>query len=449
MSRAPIAAPQRGPAAPLYRQLRPRPNGPPREQVLANQRARLCGAMIEAVDAQGYAAVSVAGLCRLAGVSKRTYYELFPNREACFRATYDGIVACARARILSAHRDASDWEEGLRAALDTLVRAVEERPKAARLAWIEAPAAGPARSERCDGASRELERTVAASYARAPHALKLPGLLATGVACGVEHVLRLGVLEHDRVDAEALAEWALSFASPALAALPRADARRADQSAGSWVPARAVKGSERSRVLRAAAEIVASSGRSRLSAASIARRAQVSEEVVLEMYPSIDACLLDSVELVGLEALVSIAKAARHAGDGPSRVCRAVDALMGRLAGDPVLRSVAFLEVHSPGAAGMDRRERLLRGIADLISKPVQPAAGSRLTGEATAGALRGILRRHVAAGAGHLLPSVAPQVAYLVLAPLLGGEAAVAAIVAELRERSGLQPRSVRNSSR
>jgi AcrR family transcriptional regulator len=50
---------------------------------MANQRARICGAMIEAVAEQGYPAVSVAGLCRLAGVSKRAYYELFANKEAC------------------------------------------------------------------------------------------------------------------------------------------------------------------------------------------------------------------------------------------------------------------------------------------------------------------------------------------------------------------------------
>src|SRR5260221_3164561 len=184
MPRAPIAAPQRGPVAPLYRQLRPRPNGPPREQGIANQRARLCGAMIEAVDVQGYAAVSVAGICRMAGVSKRAYYELFANKEACFLATIDAIVACARARVLTAQREASDWEEGLRAALETLVRASEERPKAARLALREATSAGPAALAPCEGARLELEQILASGLARAPNAARLPALLVTGVACG-------------------------------------------------------------------------------------------------------------------------------------------------------------------------------------------------------------------------------------------------------------------------
>jgi AcrR family transcriptional regulator len=203
------------------------------------------------------------------------------------------------------------------------------------------------------------------------------------------------------------------------------------------MPACARKGSERSRVLRAAAEIVACAGRSRLTVAAIARRAQVREQVVLELYPNTDDCFLDALDLVGLEALVSIARASRGAEDGPSGVCRGVGALLERLAGDPTLRSVAFLEVLAPGAGGMDRRDRLLGGMADLIAKPVQLPRDSWVIAEATAGALWGILHHYVASGAAHMLPGFAPQAAYVVLAPLVGVEAAVEATVAEWPERS------------
>lgn len=434
MSRAPIAAPQRGPAGPLYRKLRPRPNGPPRAQVIANQRARLCGAMIEAVAAQGYTAVSVAGICRLAGVSKRAYYELFANKEACFLATYDGTVACARARIVRAQRGAGDRENTLSVAIEALVHAAENSPKAARLACLEAPTASPVASVRCDRARLELERIIDGSFARAAHGGRRPPLIARGVACGVERVVRLSLLERKRVDAPALAEWALSQGSLELAALPNVVPSRGG--ARSWVPARARKGSERARVLRAAAEIVACAGSSRLTAASIARRAQVREEAVLDLYASTESCFLDALDLVGLEALVSIAKASRGAGDGPSGVCGAVGALMQRLAGDPILRSIAFLEVLAPGAAGVDRREHLLQGIADLIAKPL-PLPDSWVIGEATAGALWGLVHHHVASGAAHMLPGFAPQVAYVVLAPLVGAEAALEALAAEWPERS------------
>jgi AcrR family transcriptional regulator len=265
-------------------------------------------------------------------------------------------------------------------------------------------------------------------------------MLARGVACGIERVLPLSLLDPGRFEAEdlprELSDWALSFPSPALAGLPWSAPSGVDSPPNEWEPARARKGSERSRLLRAAAEIVASAGHSRLTAASIARRAEVREEIVLELYPTIDDCLLDALELVGLEALVSIAKASRGAEDGPSGVCRALSALMERLAGDPTLRSVAFLEVLAPGSAGMDRRERLLCCMAELIAKPVHPLGRRRVTAEATAGALWGLVHHHVASRSAHALPGFAPQAAYIVLAPLLGAPAAVEAITAEWPER-------------
>jgi AcrR family transcriptional regulator len=93
MSPGSIAALAPDPPAPLYPKLRPRPNGPPHEQIVANQRYRLCGAMIAAVAAHGYARTSVAQLCRLAGVSKRTFYEQFEDKQDCFLASVESCIA--------------------------------------------------------------------------------------------------------------------------------------------------------------------------------------------------------------------------------------------------------------------------------------------------------------------------------------------------------------------
>ena len=79
----------------LYVKLRARPNGPGRDAVASNQRSRLLGAMIEAMTIYGYTDTSVAKLCKLAGVSKRTFYEQFENKEQCFLETYDMVLARA------------------------------------------------------------------------------------------------------------------------------------------------------------------------------------------------------------------------------------------------------------------------------------------------------------------------------------------------------------------
>lgn len=81
MPGAQLDAANHAPSGPLYRQLRPRPHGLGKDEVEQNQRARLCGATIEAVAARGYDATGVAELSRLAGVSKRTFYE--QSRSIC------------------------------------------------------------------------------------------------------------------------------------------------------------------------------------------------------------------------------------------------------------------------------------------------------------------------------------------------------------------------------
>jgi AcrR family transcriptional regulator len=64
----------------------------PREVVRESQRGRMLAAMAEAVGSKGYAAVAVADVIAGAGVSRKTFYEHFENKEECFLATYDAGV---------------------------------------------------------------------------------------------------------------------------------------------------------------------------------------------------------------------------------------------------------------------------------------------------------------------------------------------------------------------
>src|SRR5271163_2421137 len=83
----------RGSAGPLYERL---PHGPHRldhNQVVRNQRSRMYGAMVEAVAASGYERASVRQVVALAGVSRRSFYEQFSNKQECFLQAFDVIVA--------------------------------------------------------------------------------------------------------------------------------------------------------------------------------------------------------------------------------------------------------------------------------------------------------------------------------------------------------------------
>src|SRR3954452_23052879 len=75
--------------------IRPLPRGPhslTRDEVLASQRGRMIEAMAETVAAKGYAATTVADVVARAGVSRKTFYEHFRDREDCFLAAYDAAV---------------------------------------------------------------------------------------------------------------------------------------------------------------------------------------------------------------------------------------------------------------------------------------------------------------------------------------------------------------------
>jgi AcrR family transcriptional regulator len=50
-------------------------------------------AMIESVAEKGYAQTSVADVLSRSGVSRATFYALFQDKEACFRATYQQAAA--------------------------------------------------------------------------------------------------------------------------------------------------------------------------------------------------------------------------------------------------------------------------------------------------------------------------------------------------------------------
>jgi AcrR family transcriptional regulator len=396
------------------------------------------GAMVQAVLAGGYDATSVAAVSRLAGVSKRTFYEQFDNKQECFLAAYDAIVERALARVASAQSAERGWEAGLRRAVEAFALAAAEHPGAARLALLEAGST-PVTAARANEARRRFEWILAAGFERAPGGA-LPSVVVRAIADGVEGFVRRRVLsgEADRLPAlaGALAAWTVSqqprghdATIPALA--PAMHPR--DRSA-LWPRVRARGDDERVRILRAAAEIAAADGIARLTPLLIVDRAGVSERVFRDSYDSAEACYLDALDLVWLETITSAASASRAAGDGPRGAYRGIAALMDYIATDSVLRGLILIDAFADGPVAARRWERIVQRFVDLLASRLPPRLRSGVIAEATVHAVWGIVRRHVAGGTAHRLPGLAGQAAYVALAPVVGSEAAVRAILAEER---------------
>ena len=122
--------------------LRPGPSGLAPGQVAEIQRSRMLSAAIQAVEEVGYTRMTVAQVISRAKVSRKTFYDVFIDREDCFLAAFDQTIARARTRVTDAYARQPSWRDGIRAALEALLELMEREPGLARLAVVEALAAG-------------------------------------------------------------------------------------------------------------------------------------------------------------------------------------------------------------------------------------------------------------------------------------------------------------------
>jgi AcrR family transcriptional regulator len=120
-----------------------------REIVWASQQERLLEAMAWAVADKGYGRVAVADVIERAGVSRKTFYEHFLNKEACFLAAYDAGVDVLLGNVEAEIRAAApDWLAGAVAGTRCYLETLAANPGFARTYLIEVLAAGPDALER-------------------------------------------------------------------------------------------------------------------------------------------------------------------------------------------------------------------------------------------------------------------------------------------------------------
>lgn len=178
--------------------LLPRPGGRelPRDEVDDFQRARIVSAMVEVAAELGYLGAAVAPVVARAGVSRRTFYELFDGREDCFLAAFEWGVEQLREAIVVAYASPGSWRDRVRQALAALLVLLDSEPELARLCVIEALGAGKLVLAR---RAQLVDELVAALEDHAPRSRGgtdgLPLLTAEGVVGGAFSVIHGRLLE--------------------------------------------------------------------------------------------------------------------------------------------------------------------------------------------------------------------------------------------------------------
>ncbi len=120
----------------------------PRVQVDEIQRSRLLVAAAAVIDELGYEQTSVARITARARVSRRTFYDLFGNREACLVALLDEVAGRVEQELAAAGLEGLAWRERVRGGLWAILSFLDGEPVLARICVVQALHGGPGVLER-------------------------------------------------------------------------------------------------------------------------------------------------------------------------------------------------------------------------------------------------------------------------------------------------------------
>ena len=404
-----------------------------REEVARNQRTRIYGGMIESVSQRGYHDTTVAHVIALAGVSRRAFYEQFPNKEGCFLATYDIVVARARKQVIDAWQRERGWSNRLHAACGALLEHIAEAPKGPRMVIVDSLGIGPPARERMQLAGFTFERLITVIFQLAPDGVEAPPLAARAIVGGVRHLAFMHLLEGREAELAQLTDevldWIEAYRSPVASRLGGVSLIRPSHTPPS--PARFLCGDDkRARALGSVVHLTLDGGYAGLTDPQIAQFAGISTEAFHRQFASKEACFLAVLDEFVAEALEWVGEAIDDSDSWPEAVRRAVAAFVDYLVAHQALLRMAFIDVFEVGPAMIGRITKSIEALTDLLTADAPPPRrGPAVAPEAVTGAVWAIISSYVANDRLSRLPGLVDHLTFVVLAPYLGPKAAVEAI--------------------
>ncbi|HWF56376.1 MAG TPA: TetR/AcrR family transcriptional regulator [Solirubrobacteraceae bacterium] len=124
-----------------------------------DQRDRLIAALATSIEERGYRDTTVADIVRIAKTSRRTFYEHFRDRDACFLVLFAETIAQTMQLVAEAVDPGRSWDEQVEEAIDAYIDSLGSRPALHQSFVRELPSLGS------DGA--EQQRLVTERFAQA------------------------------------------------------------------------------------------------------------------------------------------------------------------------------------------------------------------------------------------------------------------------------------------
>jgi AcrR family transcriptional regulator len=162
------------------------------------QRSRMLSSAFAVISERGYEEMSVARITGGAGVSRRTFYDLFEDREDCFLAVFDESVSRAEEVMVAGYEQGHEWQGQIRSALLALLAFLDGEPGTRVLLVVDAWKAGPRVQERRAEILGQLGRVLHETGSRARAGRELPRLTGEGVVGAVLSVLHTRLSRNSR-----------------------------------------------------------------------------------------------------------------------------------------------------------------------------------------------------------------------------------------------------------
>jgi AcrR family transcriptional regulator len=415
----------KGGLATEYERLKPGP-GRSAEEVRTNQRARIHRAMVELTGEKGYQDVTVRALTRTAGVSSRTFYRHFPNREECVASTIDDLGHELLFRSIRRTANVTGWEAKIRALLDSLFGDFSSRPKAARLLLVEALAAGLPGRIQAVKLTADLERLLGRLFAADLAPAGSPQQVVAGVAAGVVRVATRTTLTGRAGELRGLSghlgDW--------ISNVHRMGVATGSGKAGAGIASRGRRESptlpteasafagfgEDERIRSAALKLASDGGFAALSIPRIRREAGVSRRSFDERFGDAAECFLVAVDgLARTAAGRAVGWARKSSGARPSSQ-KMILALCVMAARNQPQARLILISILAAGRDGLLHRERLISEAARWLSaEGSAPSANDPIASEASVAAAWRIAQREIQTGRARNLPRTAPLLSQVI----------------------------------
>jgi AcrR family transcriptional regulator len=414
--------------------------------------------MTEVAACEGYAGASIAQVIGHAGVSRRTFYQYFADREDCFLAALADAQQQLSAHVWQAVR-CEPPERVMTATIQALVALADSQPALARLVMNEPMVCAGRALDLRDEWIAGIAQIVEDANHRVPPTAAIPDFSSRLLIGGVERQLAFHLRSGEPATRllEDLLDWVKRYEVPAgehrwrslqpLEPPPpspfleelRLRAPVADARGRGRLSDQELAESNRRRILLAAAQLSACRGYNSTTIAGIGQLAGVDERALRRLFADKQE-VFAAVHELHFQSIVAVTTRAFFAGESwPERVWEAGRAFAQSIEQDPDLAHVSFVEYYAAGPSGVQRNSELLLAFTVFLQEGYQHRPSStppsRVALAAIAATNFEAIYQRIRASAEPGLPGLLAHAIFLELAPFLGASETNEFIDEQLRD--------------